>query len=404
MVRQQPGGSARFANLPGGDGSSGYTSQVPADVLADRTTYRRAALPEGPVDHALCPGCAATLARETAAYRAFLRHLAAADASGTVVLLQVENEVSTPETGRYEYRDRCFCPECSAAHARSGLSDREFADRSYADYIAALVEAGAEEHPVPAYANFVATPRPGESVARYLERAPHLASCAPDIYVPDIASFRRVLASYAVGRNVPLVAETSSNLEDPSDRTVWYAVCEGGVVGFVQWAIDCSYGFGSWEPGHARGAPLVGPDGTWSAQAFRIRDEFSVLSRVMGPVCRHRGTRRLQWFVAEGVAQSIPVTLPGLRGRVEIASDGRGLMVLSGEADLTLAGHGFTAWIEGIDSATGTTGRWANDAFVPEGAAPPIVGKAGAIRIALEAPGVVRVRGKAPSTRPARGP
>ncbi len=53
------------------------------------------------------------------------------------------------------------------------------------------------------------------------------------------------------------------------------------------WAVDCAYGLGAWEDGYAHRAPLVGPDGAWSAQAFRIRDEFSVLGRVMGPLCRH---------------------------------------------------------------------------------------------------------------------
>ncbi len=398
------GGSARFANLPGGDGSSRFTSQVPADVLSDWTTYRRAALPGGPVADSLCPACPATLAREAAAYRAFLRHLAAVDAPGTVVLVQVENEVSTPETGRLEFMDRCFCPVCSAAHAGSGLSDREFGDRSYAGYVAALVEAGAAEHPVPSYVNFVSTPRPGESVARYLELAPHLASCAPDVYAPDTESFRRALAAFAGGRNVPLVAETSSDLKDPSDRTVWYAVCEAGVIGFVLWAIDCACGHGAWEPGYAHRTPLVGPAGAWSAQASRIRDEFSVLARVMGPVCRHRGTPRMQWFVAEGAARTVPVALPGLRGKVEIAADGRGLMVLTGEADLTLAGHGFTALIEGLGGATGAAGRWVGDAFVPDGSAVPFPAEGNAVRIALDAPGVMRVRGRAPgAAAPAAG-
>jgi hypothetical protein len=390
------GGCARFANLPGGDGSSGFTSQVPAEVLSDWTTYRRAATPGGPVADSLCPACPETLSREVAAYRAFMRHLAAHDASGTVALVQVENEVSTPDAGRLEFRDRCFCPACTAAHGRSDLSDREFGDRSYAEYVAALVEAGAAEHPVPAYVNFVSTPRPGESITRYLELAPHLASCAPDVYAPDTASFRRALAAFAVGRNVPLVAETSSNLVDPSDRTVWHAVCGAGAIGFVLWAIDCAYGFGAWEPGYAHRTPLVGPDGAWSAQATRIRDEFSVLARVMGPVCRYRGTPKLQWFVAEGAAESVPLSLPGLRGRIEVAPEGRGTVVMTAEGELTLAGHGFTAHVEGLDGATATPGRWVGDAFVPDGIAMPLPVEGSAVRIALDAPVVIRVRGKTP--------
>jgi hypothetical protein len=44
-------GSARFANLPVRDGSSGFTSPVPANVHSDWITYRRAARPEEPVSH-----------------------------------------------------------------------------------------------------------------------------------------------------------------------------------------------------------------------------------------------------------------------------------------------------------------------------------------------------------------
>jgi hypothetical protein len=78
----------------------------------------------------------------------------------------------------------------------------------------------------------------------------------------------------------------------------------------------------AWEDGYAHRTPLVGSDETWSVQAFRIRDKFSVIIRVMGR--RHRGTDRLQWF----------------------AADGRGLAVLTGPGDVTLAGHGFEVRLE----------------------------------------------------------
>ncbi|MCX7029897.1 MAG: hypothetical protein NTU62_07215 [Spirochaetes bacterium] len=70
----------------------------------------------------------------------------------------------------------------------------------------------------------------------------------------------------------------------------------------------------------------------------------------MGPVYRQRGTPRLQWFVAEGAPESIAVSLPGSGGRIDVAPDGRGLLALTGEADLTPAGLGFVAHLEEIGS------------------------------------------------------
>jgi hypothetical protein len=391
------GGSLCFPNLPGTDGKpAGDTVQVPPDVFADRAKYRRACRADGRPADSLCPTCEATLDRERIAFRSFLRHLALADTDRTVVLIQVENEVSTPETGRLRFADRCFCPVCTDRHARSGQTDRTFGDRSYGDFVAALVEAGAEEYPVPCYVNFVSTPRPGENIAYYLECAPRLASCAPDIYAGDTASFRRILRSFAVGRNVPLVAETSSDTKDPSDRTVWYAVCEGGAVGFVLWAVDCAYGLGAWEDGYAHRTPLVGPDGAWSAQGFRIRDEFGVLGLVMGPLCRHRGTDRLQWFVAEGAPLSRPMTIPGVHGTIEVAADGRGLAVLTGPDDVTLAGHGFEVRLDGFAPSAAASGRWSGRAFVPDAGPVKLAAEGTSVRISLETPGIVRVS-------PARG-
>jgi hypothetical protein len=386
------GGSAAFYNLPGSDGSSGSTIQVPADVFEDQATYRRAAGPEGSVPYAFCPTCPATLAREVAAYAAFMRHLATTDVSRTVVLVQVENEVSTPEVGRLEFPDRCFCPACTQRQSVSGLTDRQFSDRSYGNYVAALVEAGAKEYPIPSYVNFVCRPRPGEDIACYLEQAPHLASCGPDIYAADTSSFRRALASFAVGRNVPLVAETSSDTKDPSDRTIWYAVCGGGAVGFVQWAIDCAYGDGAWEPGYSYRTPLVDSAGAWSSQAWRMRDELSVLAAVMGPLCATRGTDRLQWFVAEGSPLSLKVTLPGVHGRIDAGPEGRGLLALRDSGDVILAGHGFTVLLDATGPATAARGRWAGSVFLPEGDPVRLSAPGGSLRIPVENPAVVRVQ------------
>jgi hypothetical protein len=397
------GGSMRFRNLPAGEGTiPECTEQVPSDVFSDRARFRRAHRPDGEVRDSLCPTCNATLERETAAFRALLRHLARTDLDRKVVLVQVENEVSTPETGRLEFPDRCFCPACTELYGRSGLTDRQFADRSYGDYIAALVEAGAEEYPLPFYVNFVSTPRPGEDIACYLERSPHLSSCAPDIYAGDTTSFRRILAGFAVGRNVPLVAETSSDTKDPTDRTVWYAACEGGAIGFVLWAIDCAYGLGAWEEGYAHRTPLVDAEGTWSSQAHRIRDEFTVLRKVMGRLCRSRGTERLQWFVAEGVPMSQPVTLPGFSGTIDVAPDGRGLIVLTGPGDLTVAGHGFSLSLEGIGAgAVAQAGGWSGDRFAAEGSSSPVRRGEKGIQILLDAPRVVRLLWPAQNDAPA---
>lgn len=78
----------------------------------------------------------------------------------------------------------------------------------------------------------------------------HRGSSGPDIYAGDTASFRRTLRSFAVGPNVPLVAETSSDTKNPSDRAVRYAVCDGGAIGFILRAVGYACGLGAWAPGY----------------------------------------------------------------------------------------------------------------------------------------------------------
>ncbi|MCX7029896.1 MAG: hypothetical protein NTU62_07210 [Spirochaetes bacterium] len=53
-----------------------------------------------------------------------------------------------------------------------------------------------------------------------------------------------------MGPNVPLVAETSSDTKNPSDRAVRYAVCDGGAIGFILRAVGCACGLGAWAPGY----------------------------------------------------------------------------------------------------------------------------------------------------------
>lgn len=387
------GGSMRFKNryYPSGDREE-YTYQVPDYVQNNPAVYRRACLPDGTVREALCPACRATLGAETAAFRAALGRLREVDRARVVVLMQVENEISTPDSGRLSFPPRCCCPACNEAFARSAREEREFGDRAYGDYVAALVEAGAEVYPLPFYVNFVGTPRPGENIAYYLEKAPHLASCAPDIYAGDTEGFRRVMSAFAVGRNVPLVAETSSDTKDPTEKNLYYALTEGGAVGFDLWAIDCAYGLGAWEEGYAHRTPLVDLEGRWSSKAYQIRAEFGILRRVMAPLVRYRRTERLQWFTAQGEPLRLPLTLPGCAGEIEAEAEGRGMAILTGPGDLTLAGHGFTTRLSCRDEAAAEAGAWAGDAWVPEGGPVEVERIEDGIRVALPEPGVVRVR------------
>ncbi len=381
------GGSLGFLE-PGGR----PVSQVPQDIVADPAAYRRACTPDGRPQASLCPACAATLSRETAAFRSLLAHIRDRDQRRTVAMMQVENEVSTPDAGRLQFPPRCCCSACNEAFARSALAEREFGDRGYGDYVASLVEAGAAEYPLPMYVNFVGTPRPGENVAYFLGRAPHLASCAPDIYSPDTGGFVETMRAFASGRNVPLVAETSSNSGDPTDANLYAAVAEGAVA-FVMWAIDCAYGWGAWEEGYADRVPLVDREGKWSALAVRMRDELRIVSKVTGPLLAWRGTDRLDWFAADGREIERPVELRGVRGSLKCGPRGRGLLILTGSGELAAAGHDFTLAIRDVSGCTASSGAWDGDLFVSDGGTLPTVTRtADGFALNLSAPAVVRVR------------
>ena len=388
------GGSMRFKNkyYPDEDAAE-FTYQVPGYIAANPGIYRRACLPDGRAQESLCPTCLATLIAEKTAFCNLLRHLAEMDQARTVILMQVENEISTPEITDLAFPPRCYCSGCNERFAESGLTQRQFGDRTYGDYVAELIEAGAEVYSLPFYVNFVGVPRPGEDIQYYLDKAPHLIACAPDIYAGNSSEFRRNQASFAVGRNVPLVAETSSDTKDPSERNLYYAVSEGGAIGYDLWAIDTAYGLGAWEPGYGHRTPLVDREGHWSPKAYQIKEEYGIMRRVMVPLSLSRGTEWMQWFVAEGEACKTPLELPGLRGQLDIAANGRGFAIQTGLRDLTLAGHDFVLNLEGLTGeVTALAGGWSGYHFVPDGGHVQAEHHDGVVSIFMPRPAVVRLR------------
>ena len=238
---------------------------APEWVKLDGARFPRVVDAKGKVLNSLSPHSAATLAADRRAFAALLRHLKAADAGRTVIMVQVQNEPGTYGSVRdfgaaaQKAFDSAVPPALAKAlKARPGNWSQAFgkdADEFFhawhvAKYIGEVAAAGKQEYALPMFVNAAlrdpfnpgapgayASGGPTDNVIPiYRAAAPSIDIVAPDIYMKESPKVARVLELYRAGG--PLFVPEIGN--DPLFARYVYDVLGAQAIGIVPFGMDHS--------------------------------------------------------------------------------------------------------------------------------------------------------------------
>jgi hypothetical protein len=282
-----------------GSWKNAFSSYAPAWVLADGTSFPRAAAPDGSALPILSVFGGETRRRDSQAFAMLLRHVRTVDSGPrTILMVQVENEVGYLGVGgrdRSPEANRLFAgpvpPRLLAALRNPGarlsrrLADefapdgadwaRVFGDRAaeafmawyYARFIGEVAQAGKREYPLPMYMN-AQLPAPQERAGEYPSGGPYpltqpiyrAAAAAIDFYAPDIywPDFEHWVERYREQGNPVFVPESRLDL---APYNALYALGQARGIGFSAFGVDAA----------PVGAPTASPR---LADIYRILQEL----------------------------------------------------------------------------------------------------------------------------------
>jgi hypothetical protein len=212
------------------------------------------------------PFAQAALEADKRAFTAFMKHLKEVDGERTVLMVQVENETGTwgamrdysPDVeklfaGRVpaEVLKAMGKADAGAANWRDAFgaeADVDFHAWAVAKYVGEIAAAGKAVYPLPLYVNaalrdpFKGTPGSYESggptdnvLPIWKAEAPAIDVLAPDIYLPDTASYLRVLELYHRADNALFVPET---LGTKSAARFLFSALELQAIGYSPFGLD----------------------------------------------------------------------------------------------------------------------------------------------------------------------
>ena len=251
------------------DYAAGDPNFVPPYIDADPETYVRIAgfgydeqkryrpaaeQTDREEDRLHCPSCPATLARESAAYGALMKHLAETDPQRTVMAISICGEIDylramPPDQWSPERDVRCRCRHCEAAY-RPGLeSNVAFMTRQFATYVRTIIEAGAKHYDIPTYSQ-VCPHRwfPGWRYAEDPVALKAIINRANHFVVPSVActsdehAFLREEMDYfrpeCIPGNIVFVDGIDTGWPANLSRlelAPWYCILEYGGLGAIYW-------------------------------------------------------------------------------------------------------------------------------------------------------------------------
>ncbi len=237
----------------------------PAWVKLDNKRFPRMRKPDGTNHYALSPFGRETLAADSRAFAAFMRHLKQADPQNTVVMVQVQNE-----PGSYGL-PRDHSPAANAAFAGpvpaallkqmkkqpgdwASVFGRDaelyFHAWHVARYIDQVAAAGKAVKPIPMYVNAAlpgdpfkyqepksyASGGPANTVIDvYKAAAPHLDVLAPDIYNADHKAYLGFLDAYDRPDNPLMVPETGHG---QNFARYFFEAMGRGAIGWAPFGVD----------------------------------------------------------------------------------------------------------------------------------------------------------------------
>ena len=264
-----------------GSWKNGMSSYVPAWIKTDPQRFPRAEVKGGRRVEALSAFSPANLQADARAFAALMRYVRGVDSRDhTVLLVQVENEVAMIDEAAdrsaaaraafaaavpkelvdyLQARSAVLAPELARAWTANGkrtsgsweevfgrgvATEELFMAWHYARYVSAVAQAGRAAYALPMFVN-AALNRPGKQPGQYPSGgplphlydvwragAPDLSLLAPDIYLPDFATW---CDRYARQEN-PLFIPEARNDSEAGIRAL-YAIGRGA-VGFSPFAIE----------------------------------------------------------------------------------------------------------------------------------------------------------------------
>jgi len=202
--------------------------------------FTLAQLPDGSTQEIISAFDKNALEADKKAFAALCRYLKGADAQGTVLMIQVENEIG------YLGAAREYGPEAQKAYEADGIEDEErFQSTYYARYAGAVAAAGKAEYDIPMYVNVALNSRgrkPGEYPAAgpldhlmdiWKTEASAIDYISPDIYDPGFPDW---IARYDKPKNRLFIPEIRQ--EKANGARVFYALGRHKALGFSPFDID----------------------------------------------------------------------------------------------------------------------------------------------------------------------
>ena len=354
-----------FGHYASGDGTiyADLTGNLyaPMYIVADDKTYPRAVDADGiPHHNAISYDYEAIIERETAAFRAFMRHIKDVDSqTHTILMIQVENEIAVFGFDRQNQKLwRDHSAGANQRYAEHGFTDDlKFSawDLSY-NWIRRITEAGAAEYPIPFFHNYVGGKiadwmvggAPGEDVQTYLNNCPNISfigvnsyfcaewrqdnSCARESQA-TVEELRGPLRRYRVGRNLPAITEINSGTTSITSRLAYVALGEFGVPIFAPWALTVSY--------PESNEPYVLADGSEANGASALRDTYSSLSKALPQVSYYATTNKLKVFMSDSSAQRFTQTQEIDRFHVTVIGehDGQAIVIHPSGHEFLVVGY-----------------------------------------------------------------
>ncbi len=379
MLQQARAHNTHLVLLWFGAWKNSMSTYVPAWVKRDSQRFPHALNRGGEPQEILTPFGAATLAADTAAFKAMLAHLKQADAQRTVVMIQVENEIgmlpdvrdySGAANAAYQGAVPAALTAYLAAHkdtlkpvlksqweshgSRASGSWREvFGDTveteemfqawHYAAFVESMTAAGKAVYPLPMYVN-VALNRPGKRPGEYPSAgplphlfdiwkagAPAIDVLAIDSYFPNFIHWAR---QFKRPDNPLFIPEANHAERADAGADAFYAIGEHDAFGFSPFAIDDI------------------KDGNSS-----LPRAYRALKQLMPVINQYQGSGNVHGFKApmsfEGVVDAAPqqVTMGGYTLDVSFSAPWEkadpatlqtrgGLVIRTGEDEFIVAGKG----------------------------------------------------------------
>ena len=342
-----------FGHYASGDGTiyANLTGDLyaPLYIVYDEKTYPRAIDADGVAHHnAISYDHEPIIERETAAFRAFMRHLKQVDSqTHTAVMIQVENEIAVFGFDRRNpklWRDHS--PASNQRFSEHGFTD----DLKYSawdlsfNWIRRITDGGAAEYPIPFFHNYVGGKiaewmiggAPGEDVQTYLSNCPNISFVGVNSYFcaewkPDNScahrseatdeELRELLRRYSVGRNLPAITEINSGKTEVTSRLAYIAVGEFGAPIYAPWALTVSYP----EPYE----PYILPDGNEANGAPALRDTYTSLNKALPQISYYAATNKLKVFMANAPGERFTQTedVGGFKVTVSGENDGQAIVI-----------------------------------------------------------------------------